>query len=32
MEITDVYFEELGLRLAELIDDGSWQVIKINLL
>lgn len=32
MEITDVYFDELGLRLAELIDDGAWQVIKVKSL
>lgn len=32
MEIKDVYFDELGLRLAELIDDGAWQVIKIKSL
>lgn len=31
-EITDVYFDELGLRLVELIDDGAWQVIKIKSL
>lgn len=32
MQITDVYFDELGARLAELIDDGAWQVIKIKVL
>lgn len=32
MQITDVYFDDLGLRLAELIDDGSWQVIGVKTL
>lgn len=32
MKVTDVYFDELGLRLVELIDDGAWQVIKIKSL
>lgn len=32
MEVTDVYFDELGLRLAELTDDGSWQVTRIKSL
>lgn len=32
LEITHVYFDDLGIRLAELIDDGSWQVIKIKVL
>lgn len=32
MQITDVYFDDLGLRLAELIDDGSWQVIGVKIL
>ncbi|UYZ84866.1 GTPase [Entomomonas sp. E2T0] len=32
IEITDVYFDDLGLRLTELIDDGSWQLIKIKVL
>lgn len=32
IQITDVYFDELGVRLTELIDDGAWQVIKVNVL
>lgn len=32
MEVTDVYFDELGIRLAELIDDRAWQVIKVKSL
>ncbi|UYZ85354.1 GTPase [Entomomonas sp. E2T0] len=32
MEVTNVYFDDLAIRLAELIDDGAWQVIKIKIL
>lgn len=32
VEVTDVYFDELGIRLAELIGDRAWQVIKIKSL
>ncbi len=31
-EIDNVYFDELGIRLAEAIDDFAWQVIKVKVL
>ncbi|AZS49751.1 GTPase [Entomomonas moraniae] len=31
-EIDNIYFDELGLRLSEVIDDFAWQVIKIKVL
>ena len=32
IEITNVYFDELGIRLAGLIDDGRWQGIQVKIL
>lgn len=31
-EIDNVYFDELGIRLAEAIDDFTWQVIRVKAL
>lgn len=31
-EIDNIYFDELGLRLSEAIDDFAWQVIKVKVL
>lgn len=31
-EIDNVYFDELGIRLVEAIDDFAWQVIKVKVL
>lgn len=31
-EIDNIYFDELGLRLAEAIDDFAWQVIRVKIL
>jgi len=30
--IENVYFDDLGERLAELIDDGEWQIAQVNIL
>lgn len=31
-EVDNIYFDELGLRLAEAIDDFAWQVIRVKTL
>ena len=32
VEINNIYFNELGIRLAEAIDDFAWQVIRVKVL
>lgn len=32
VEINNIYFDELGIRLAETIDDFAWQVIRAKVL